>query len=195
MKNFNIKRILYICRALGILLIVIAVGIFVFWQVSSNYYAKRVHEYVSVLQKITPEPQNALLEDKSNNSMAVVSVEGNDFIGVLEFLANGYVFPVCDDWGNTREFPCRYKGSIYDGSMIIGAVNYKGQIDFVGNIFVGDKAAFTDLLGNCYAYEVKNIKYVKSINDKILDAEAGDIKLFIKNMYSLNEYTVIYFEA
>ena len=98
---------------------------------------------------------------------------------------------VCADWGESDQYPCRFFGSIYDGTLHIGATSQKGQYDFYREISVGDIVYFTDIEGNCYTFEVTGLRYQKHADQEALQQEESALTLFIKNLYAF-EYLVVY---
>lgn len=180
------KKIIFLRAMLivGVALILISICALIWWQVAMNKKAERLQEYISIIDSIMPEKQNAVLEEKFDNSMPVASVLESDFIGVLEFRENNKKFPICADWDDIEAYPCRFKGSIYDGTIIIGASDVKGQIDFVENIFVYDKITFTDMLGDCYSYEIVDIRYSNNAEYDNLTKGNHDMTIFINKAYS-----------
>ena len=81
-------------------------------------------------------------------------------------------------------------GSIYDSSVIIGATDQKGQIDFVDNILISDKVIFTDMLGDSYLYSVMNIRFSDNAEYGNLTKGDYDLTIFIKKTYS-SDYIII----
>ena len=103
----------------------------------------------------------------------------------------GSALPVCNTWGLPSRYPCRFSGSIYDGTMQIGATSQAGQYDFFREITVGDSLYFTDMEGNRYAYEVTDLHYEKHADQAALQRNEAALTLFIKNVYAL-EYLVVF---
>jgi sortase A len=188
MKNdFLIRKI---CVLVGACLLLGAVVMLAFWRWNIHNSEKEAKYYISTLQALIPETQNAVPEERRDNTMAVLSVDGADFVGLIELPRYGSVLPVCADWGKTSKYPCRFSGSIYDGTMQIGATTQKGQYDFYREISVGDSLIFTDMEGNRYTYAVTNLRYEKHANKTELQSETSDLTLFIKNIYAF-EYLII----
>jgi hypothetical protein len=127
---------------------------------------------------------------KKSNIIQDSDTEKAPFIRLLTFEKNKSVFPVCATWKDVNSFPCRLCGSVYDSTVIIGATEQKGQIDFTESIFVSDTITFTDMLGNCYSYRVEDIKNSNNADYKNLANENSDMVLFIKRTYS-QEYLII----
>ena len=78
--------------------------------------------------------------------------------------------------------------------MQIGGTSQKGQYDFYREISAGDVVFFTDMTGNRYAYEVKEIHYEKRADQDAFEREDAALTLFIKNVYAF-EYVVIFCDA
>ena len=186
-KNDIIRKALLIA---GMCLLLGAMILFVLWQWNINTSAQKTNEYVNIIQQIIPESEGATLEERRDNEMATLSIDGIDFVGLLEFPQYGSVLPVRDDWGKPSKYPCRFSGSVYDRTMQIGGTSQKGQYDFYLDISVGDSLFFTDMEGNRYSYEVKDISYEENADLSTLDCEESSLTLFIKNVYAF-EYIVV----
>ena len=179
---------------LGICLLLTAIALLVFWNLNIETSVKRAESIVSIVRASTPSPQSSLLETRRDNSMSALSVDGTDFVGIIEMPRYGSVLPICADWGNTSKYPCRFSGSIYDSTMQIGATTQKGQYDFYRELSVGDEVFYTDMEGNRYSYEVKGLRYEKHADQSALHREESSLVLFIKNVYSF-EYLIVFCDA
>ena len=123
--------------------------------------------------------------------MPVLSLDGTDFIGILEIPLHDSALPICADWGNPSKDPRCLSGSIYDGTIQIGGTSQKGQYDFYREISVGDELFFTDMSGNRYAYAVTDLHYAKHADQATLTRENASLTLFVKNVYAF-EYIIIF---
>ena len=123
--------------------------------------------------------------------MSVLSVDGTDFVGIVEFPHYESALPVCADWGGISKFPCRFSGSIYNGTMQIGATTQKGQYDFYRELSVGDTVSYIDVEGNRYTFTITSLRYEKHADQAALQHEDAPLKLFVKNIYSF-EYLIIF---
>lgn len=180
-----------ICIYAGITLLLAAAALMVFWQWGIGASQQQSAEYVQMLRTLIPEPQDAMLEERSDNTMPVLSLEGNDFSGILEMPRYGSVLPVGAAWRNPSQYPHCFSGSIYDGSIQIGTTSQKGQYDFYREISVGDSLYFTDMAGNRYAYTVTDLRYEKHADQTVLQQKDADLTLFIKNVYAF-EYILVF---
>lgn len=189
MKNdFLIRKI---CVLVGACLLLGAVVMLAFWGWNIHNSEKEAKYYISTLQALIPETQNAVPEERRDNSMAVLSVDGADFVGLIELPRYGSVLPVCADWGKTSKYPCRFSGSIYDGTMQIGATTQKGQYDFYRELSVGDFVYYIDVEGNRYTFTITGLRYEKHVDQAALQREESMLTLFVKNIYSF-EYLIVF---
>ena len=179
-----------LCFWTGVSLVIVAALMLMWWQWNIRTSQKRIDTYVQTIRTAMPEPQGAALEERSDNTMAVLSLDGPDFIGLLELPRYGSTLPVCAQWGAVSKYPCCFDGSAYDRTLQIGATSQKGQYDFYRELSVGDSLFFTDMEGNRYAYTVTALHYVKHADRTALHQEDADLTLFIKNVYAL-EYLIV----
>ena len=191
MKNQINGRMQKICILAGVCLLVVAIGVLIFWQWSIHTSAEKAEYYVNTLRTLMPEPQGAVPEERRDNTMSTLSMDGIDFVGLLEIPRYGSVLPVCAGWGTPSKYPCQFYGSIYDRTMQIGGTSQKGQYDFYREISVGDAIYFTDMEGNRYAYSVTDVRYEKSADQTALQKKDASLTLFIKNIYAL-DYIIIF---
>ena len=138
--------------------------------------------YVQTLEELIPEVNPAVIESRVNNAMPSLNVHGNNFIAILELPANNASFPVGAAWADMNAYPCLYTGSAYDGSLIIGTSNQRGQFEFVKEISVGDNLYVTDMTGERFSYEVADIQYSDHADNQALCSESDDLTIFVKNM-------------
>jgi sortase A len=191
MKNQINGRMQKICILAGVCLLVVAIGVLIFWQWSIHTSARKAEYYVNTLHSLMPEPRGAVPEERRDNTMSTLSMDGIDFVGLLEIPRYGSALPVCADWGTPAKYPCQFYGSIYDRTMQIGGTSQKGQYDFYREISVGDAIYFTDMEGNRYAYSVTDVRYEKSADQAALQRKDASLTLFIKNIYAL-DYIIIF---
>lgn len=190
MKLQTIPWIRRVCVITGIGLLIAAGAMMLRIHNARN----QAQEYVHILRTLMPEPQSAVMEEWGNQAMPALSLEGTDFIGILEIPQYGSALPVSGEWGRSYLYPCRLSGSVYDGSIQIGGTSQQGQFDFYRQLSVGDRVFFTDVAGNRYAYTVTHLRYETHADQEALQRRAGDLTLFIKNIYAF-EYILVFCEA
>lgn len=185
------SRLRSILLIAGVCLLVAAIAVFLVWQWNIHRYARQAQAYADTLRDLIPPTQGSFPEERRDNTMATLSLDGADFIGILEFPRCDSCLPVCADWEKTSQYPCRFNGSIYDRTIQIGATSQDGQYDFYREITVGDGVFFTDTEGNRYTYQVSDIRYEKEVTPTTLQHRDGALTLFIKNIYAF-DYIVVY---
>ena len=191
MKKTNKRGISRLCLWAGVALLVSGALVLGIWQLNIRFSTENMRSCVQTLESVIPAPQGAVPEERRDNTMPALSVDGTDFVGILEMPRFGSVLPVCGEWGRTTKHPCRLNGSVYDRTIQIGATSQKGQYDFYREISVGDTVVFTDMEGNRYTYEITALKYEKHASRDALGSEEADLTLFIKNIYAF-EYLLVY---
>ena len=180
-----------ICIFAGTILLLMAVIFPVFWQWQIGSSAQKTEDCVETIRSLIPEAQSAFLEERRDNTMPILSLDGTDYIGILEIPRYGSALPVSADWGEVTKRPCRLGGSIYDGTIQIGGTSQKGQYDFFRDISAGDSVCFTDMEGKRYAYEITDIRYEKHADRTALLRKDSALTLFIKNVFAF-EYIIVF---
>ncbi len=89
-------------------------------------------------------------------AMPVESVDGYDYIGVLEIPALNLTLPIMADWDYDRLkiAPCRQFGSVETNDLVIAGHNYKTHFGCLDQLQVGDALDFTDVNGSVTTYHV-----------------------------------------
>ena len=180
-----------LCFRAGIVLLTAACATLLLWQWGIRHSRQQAEAYVASLRTLMPEPRSAFPEPQSNPEMPVLSLDGTDFVGILEIPRCGSVLPVGAEWGKLAKYPCRLSGSIYDGSLQIGGSSQQGQYHFYREISVGDGVFFTDAAGNRYSYTVTDIRYEQHADQAALQRNDAALTLFIKNIYAF-EYIIVF---
>lgn len=188
MKLFSIQKI---CILVGICMLAGAILLLAWWRWNINSSEKQAQYYVNTLQELIPKPQDSAPEERRDNTMSVLSVDGTDFVGIIELPRYESVLPVCADWEKTYKYPCRFSGSVYDGTMQIGATTQRGQYDFYRELSVGDTVSYIDVEGNRYTFTITSLCYEKHVDKVTLQQKESALTLFIKNIYSF-EYLIVF---
>lgn len=190
MMSQNNGIIRKVCVIVGACLLVVAMVMLFVWQCTIHTSEKQAKKYLNTIRKSMPEPQGAVPGERRDNTMSTLSIDGTDFVGILEMPRYESALAVCADWGNLSKHPCHFSGSVYDRTMQIGATSQKGQYDFYRDISVGDSVFFTDMEGNRYSYTITDIHYSKTADKDALQQKDAALTLFVKNVYAI-EYIII----
>ena len=71
------RRILVV---IGACLLVAAVALLIFLQWNIHASRQQSQAYVQTLRSLIPEPESAVLEERRDNTMPVLSLDGTDFL-------------------------------------------------------------------------------------------------------------------
>lgn len=185
MKRNNISRVLII---IGALLIVSAVGLLVFRNVFISSSISKAESVVATLAELVPQVNDATFDDRKNTDMPAVQIDGTDYIGILEAPDFQLKLPICSksNQPDAKGLPYRYSGSIYDGSLILGGEDCKGQFEFLKTIDERTYLNITDLDGNRYTYKVYSVERASDCDSKILESHECDLTLFGKSTFEMN---------
>lgn len=177
---------------LGIVLIMVSLAAVAVYHFSQKNAAEQLTSIVSEMRAMMPGETYGTPGPDIDTEMPVVEIGGNDFVGLIEITEHNKVMPVYSGWEKSRitEFPCRFTGSMYDGSLIIGAVEDPGQFDIVKTVAGGDEVTFTDVTGLKYTYIITDAYKTKDVSTENLTAAEGELVLFVRSTYG-RDYMII----
>ena len=126
-----------------------------------------------------PEPEKPEELDP-NRPMPVIEAEGQAYIGLLEIPALSRTLPVLADWSEAalETAPCRYRGSLYLGDLIIAGHNYRSHFGSLSWLSPGDAVYFTDGTGTRYSFVVDALETVPGTDFTGMKAGVWDLTLF-----------------
>ena len=179
------RRILLV---LGCLLILCSIGVLLISQFRAKKAQTDAAKITEEICKILPPRHPGVMEDFSSMEMPVLQIDGEDFSGLIEIPTFGVTLPIYHNWdsGKVTAYPCRFWGTIYDGSLVVGGADQQGQFDFLDQIELGCMIKVTDMTGAEFTYTVMRVDRSKTAEaDVLMDAEA-DLTLFARDTYSLD---------
>ncbi len=177
---------------IGVLLLAASIALLLFSQMKQTEAARDTAKAVMQLCNLVPEVHDEIADDRVNMTMPAMEVEGISFCGIIEVPIYNTELPIRESWDKSSALsvPCKYLGSIYDGSLIIGGSDKKGQFDFMQQITNGDCVYITDMVGGKYSYMVSVVKKSSDVSTNYLTGIDADLVLFARNTYSM-DYTVV----
>lgn len=181
-----------IIQLVGCALILCSVAAVAVGAVQSRMAEKNARQIAEQIQAILPPVTPGITDQYSVMEMPVLELEGEDYIALVQVPAFGVSLPVRSGWSGVkiRKFPCRFHGTVYDGSLIIGGSDQQGQLDFLTRIQLGDAVLVTDMTGAQFTYKVSHIGRSSSASAEILMDETVDLTLFARVGYSM-EYILV----
>ena len=181
-----------ILQVLGISLILVSLSLLVFSQYMIHQSSGNTMHLVETIDTLLPKRTSGFPGMYSNPQMPVLQVEENDFVALIDVPGFGTVLPVGSSWDTHKlsSYPCRFWGSIYDNSMIIGGCSLPGQFDFFEKLDPGSTIIVTDMMGIEYTYTVVRIDHATSATYERLCEGSFPLVLFAGNRYS-TQYLII----
>jgi len=187
----NSRFLTRLLTVLGICLMAGAVLAVVLSQFARQNATRQATQTVAQLQALMPPIHSSSPDDRVNMQMPQLELDGVSYAAIVELPLYETCLPVKAQWsGNVTQCPCRFSGSIYDGSLIIGGSDQPGQLDFMKLITGGDTVYVTDMTGGRYRYTVTDILKTTDVSHGNLSAEDADLVLFARNTYGF-DYTVV----
>lgn len=117
--------------------------------------------------------------------MKTENIEGREYIGIITFPNLKLQLPVLANWDydTLKISPCRYSGSILDGTLIVAGHNYTRHFGMLGSITQGDDVYFTDVDGKQYEFAVSKVELLEETDvDEMKNGGGGwDMTVFTCN--------------
>lgn len=169
-----------LCIALGCA-IIIAGGIFFFGnRFSVENAAAKSQMALEKVSQMLPQITDRIPEERGINLMPSKQVEGLNITAILEVPGYARRLIVLSNWDASlvNAVPCKFHGSIYDRSVVIGAG--EKQFDFADRLEVGEKIILTDMEGGRYTYRVTAIQHSQHASLEKLQSGDHDLTVFVK---------------
>ena len=140
----------------------------------------------------TEPPELPEAMEEPQREMPVRAMHGRDHIGVLTIPALELELPVLSQWDytNLRIAPCRYEGSVYNGSLILCAHNYSSHFGRLKSLREGDVVQFTDMDDNVYTYQVVGLETLSPTDVEGMESGDWDLTLFTCTVGGQSRVTV-----
>lgn len=192
MKKRMIGKVYLVCIAIGVVLVLCAGYLLVSSHIATDQARQDAKVILEKTLALMPQTQNRVPEERGNNAMAAMEVDGVNVLGVLEIPQYGSTLPLASGWDTSLvlSMPCRFTGSIYDRSLIIGAVDAESQFSFASQMNMGDTIVLTDMEGGRYTYQVAAIHHAKHATLEKLQAGDYAMTIFVKDSKT-SEYLLI----
>lgn len=193
---------------LGLCCIMFAFGLAAYNMWSEQNAGRESEEVVSILTEETAqaadygdvsqyyahhEPQDAGVDGLEEDAplymlypdmeMPQKTINGRDYIGVLYIDELGLELPVLSEltYPGLRKSPCRYKGSAYEGNLIIAAHNYKTHFGNIKSLTPGSVVRLVDIDDNEFRYVVQTMETLSGTAVEEMESGGWDLSLFTCN--------------
>lgn len=201
------------CVVLGAALLIAALSLVVYNSMENKKSGEAAQSVLEELVEIIPtvpptepateavtagnifqEYENAAEPEEEKPEPTVV-VAQNGYIGIISIPDLDLELPVMSQWSypNLNIAPCRYKGSVYDGDIIIAAHNYRSHFGRLSELGGGEIFTFTEADGTVHNYEITEIIQLDGGDIEGMDfgsADSWDITLFTCTLGGQSRVTV-----
>ena len=176
----------------GFLLILGSAVLLICSRIHAQRAAASAAELTARLEAVLPPRTTGVTEAYTTMEMPAFSIGQQDFIGLVEIPAFQSALPLGSGWDRSQvsSFPCRFWGTVYDSSLIIGGSDQMGQFDFLDQIQLGDAVLVTDMTGAEFTYRTEKIFRSNSADAEILLDEESALTLFARDSRSF-EYIIV----
>ena len=177
---------------LGFLLIVSSFCLLFFLQYQTKQAKSINDEVVQIMETLLTNRREGEMDFERESEMPVLELKGADYVALLEIPSQGLKLPISNTWDKKEIMlhPCKFEGSAYDGTLIIGGYDQTGQFDFFDTIQDGAAVIVTDMTGAAFSYEVKRVERSDSAELKDLIDDKSDFTLFVRDAQLL-EYIFV----
>lgn len=176
----------------GCLLIVLSLLLLLLLQVQMKQ-AERINAgIVDTMESVLVCRTEGTQDPTQTMEMPALELHDEDFIALLEIPSYGLQLPVCSTWdkGKVLSYPCRFCGSVYNGTLVIGGYDHPGQFDFCDSIPNDTVVKVTDMTGCTFSYVVDDIERSASAPAEVLIDDTADLTLFVRDAQLL-EYIIL----
>jgi sortase A len=159
----KLKKIGLILVIIGSLIVIASAAL---WM--RNYFeehsAARNSEDITVkfFSWVYGSAQNNDFYDYAQTGSRLIEIDGAMYIGVISIPALDLNLAVNNTWSNAalKNTPCRYSGSIYDNTLVIGAHNYSSHFGKFSSLLRGSQVVFLCADGIEHFFEVVSVETV-----------------------------------
>lgn len=176
----------FILIIVGVLCISAAGALIIYNKYLDKRAGEKSKEIIDIIQN------NILKPEISNIDNNLISIDGNEYIGILTIPTLELELPIMSDWSykKMKISPCRYYGSIETDDLVICAHSYKNLFRYISNLKPKDIVIYTDINGVDYIYEVEVIEIIDPIEIKEMIESDFDLTLFTCTNDNQNRITV-----
>ena len=179
-KSNIVQKILLLT---GIILLAGSLTFLIMYMISSNGEKVDTEKAVDFIKSVIPPKTVGIPEERSNSNMPVVSFDGQDYAALLNVPGCSAELPVRSQWDKrmVKNVPCRFYGNPYDGTLVIGGTDKKGQFDFITKIDIGDTVTVVDMKGYEFSYVVSAVRHADNADAETIIDEEYELTLFAKS--------------
>lgn len=173
---------------LGFVMVLLSLVLLIGSGLLNRFHQNQTTQLVRQIESLLPQARTGSPQDYSSSEMPVLQLEGQEFSALIRIPSFGVTLPMGSSWdsGDISRYPCRFWGSMYDGSLVIGGKDQKGQLDFFPRLDLGERIIVTDMTGVQFHYTVSRISRSKHADSETLITPDWDLTLFVRDATSLD---------
>ena len=176
-KRRKTKAAGIILIAFGLAFIAAAGGLFAYNTITDKKAGDAAKQIVATVEKAGEDSAY----DQEANGEPYTVLDGEKYIGVITIPSLDIELPVQSDWSlaKLKNSPCRYYGSVVDGTAVICAHNYQSHFGRLKYASAGDIVYFTDTAGLTYTYKIASIEQIDGYDsERMKEPGSWDLTLF-----------------
>lgn len=198
------------CIILGTALLIAALSLVFYNSQENKKGGEAAMKALSTLKENIPEPPTEAfsetfegediyseynIEPQTSAQETIMTIDEHGYIGIISIPDLGLELPVMSDWSyqDLKISPCRYKGSVFSGDMIIAAHNYRSHFGRLAELSGNETIVFTAADGRVYNYEISQITELDGKDIEGMDfgsADSWDLTLFTCTLGGRSRVTV-----
>ena len=186
-------------------MLLIAALLLIFYNLREDRQgAEYSEQIVQQLKKTLPEPESTDFPEFPTEDLfsryemptePLFRTEEGEFLAIINIPDLGIELPVQSEWSYPalKISPCRYKGSILTGDLILAAHNYQSHFGRIQELNTGAEILLTDGNGEVHHYEVVQTEIIPGQDVEAMEfgsAENWDLTLFTCTLSGQSRVTV-----
>lgn len=175
------KKSGWIFIAAGVVLISSALLLFAYNGWESHRAGQASERLMLELEKVLDDnTEETIPEETLDPELPVVTIDGHDYVGYLEFWDLELKLPVQAQWSypNLQISPCRESGSSRVEDLIIAAHNYSTHFGKLKTLPIGSVVTFTDMDGIENFYAIAEIITLDPTKSEVVYGSAYPLVLY-----------------
>ena len=158
-----------------------------------------IPQVVETTEFIEPATHNDIFQEYEESTTVpeekTIQIDDNYYIGTILIPSLDVELPIISEWSypNLKLSPCRYKGSIAEGNLIIASHNYRSHFGRIQELNSGDIIVITDADGISHNYEVVQSEIIDGYNIESMEFgsdDSWDLTLFTCTLSGQSRVTV-----
>ncbi len=199
------------CVVLGTVLLIAALSLVLYNKNENKKSGEAAQSVLNELVDIIPPPPTEPVTEAMTGSDILaeydiepvteakveptISIADKGYIGIVSIPVLELELPVMSEWSyvNLDISPCRYKGSVAEGDIIIAAHNYWSHFGRLSELGGGEIFTFTEADGTIHTYETTEIIQLDGGDIEGMDfgsADSWDMTLFTCTLSGQSRVTI-----